>query len=52
MGFLWDNSEFAEAHGYASYTCQWHGRFFSDSGDGCPICGPEDREDDEDTEES
>ena len=30
--------EWAEDHGYISYTCPKHGTFWSDTGEGCPLC--------------
>ena len=40
---LSDREQWAEDHGYHSYTCRIHGHFWSDSGEGCPYCDDEPR---------
>lgn len=36
--YLSKRNEWAQMHGYVSYTCPQHGKFWSDSDDGCPLC--------------
>jgi hypothetical protein len=37
--------QWAEDHGYMHYTCPQHGGFYSDTGEGCPSCPEEPKED-------
>ena len=39
-----EREQWAEDHGYMHGTCTVHGGFWTDSGDGCPRCEPEQAE--------
>lgn len=45
-----DREQWAEEHGYSSYTCPLHGRFYSDTGEPCPNCPEPAEKDDCDSE--
>jgi len=37
--------QWCEDHGYVHGTCRTHGGFYSDTGEGCPSCPEEPKED-------